>query len=54
VKPYLGKQISFNEYKDYQEKITDDFIEKLKTKLPRGATIKVNKTEPTYIEKNYD
>lgn len=54
TKPYLGKPISFNEYVAFQERITDDFIEKLKTKLPRGASIKVNKVDPTSIEKNYD
>jgi GLPGLI family protein len=53
-KPKLGKQISFKEYVIFQEKITDDFIEKLKTKLPRGSSMKVNKTERTSIEKNYD
>jgi GLPGLI family protein len=53
-KPHLGKQITFKEYVAFQEKITDDFIEKLKTKLPRGASIKVNKVDPTSIEKNYE
>ncbi len=53
-KPHLGKQITFKEYVAFQEKITEDFIDKLKTKLPRGASIKVNKVDPTSIEKNYD
>jgi len=54
VKPSLGKQISFKEYISFQEKTLDDFIEKLKTKLPRGATIKVYNKESISLEKNYD
>jgi GLPGLI family protein len=52
--PAMAKEITFAEYVNYQEKIADDFVEKIKTKLPRGSTIKVNKTESTSIEKNYD
>jgi GLPGLI family protein len=52
--PQLGKQITFEEYVVYKEKVIDDFVEKLKTKLPRGATINVNKTDSNEIEKNYD
>jgi GLPGLI family protein len=52
--PSMGKKITFEEFVSYQEKITSDFLNKIKSKLPRGATIKVNKTESTNIEKNYD
>ncbi len=52
--PTLGKSITFKEYVNYKEKVIDDFVEKIKSKLPRGATIQVNKTETTSIEKNYD
>jgi GLPGLI family protein len=52
--PSEGEQIEFKEYVAYQEKVTSDFVEKLKSKLPRGATISVNKVEPDTIEKNYD
>ncbi len=51
--PTLGKKITFQEFVQYEEKITSDFVEKLKTKLPRGTTIQVNDTESTNIEKNY-
>ncbi len=54
LKPYLGKQISFKEYITFQEKIIEDFAERLKLKLPRGATINVSKLELNSIEKNYD
>lgn len=54
IKPHLGKEITFKDYVTFQEKTVDDFIEKLKTKLPRGATINVNVGEPLTIEKNYD
>lgn len=53
-KPSLGKPITFLEYKKFENKITEDFVEKLKTKLPRGATISVNKTESNNLEKDYD
>lgn len=53
-KPTSGKKITFKEFVSYEKKVADDFAEKLKTKLPRGATIKVNATESTHIEKKYD
>ncbi|MDY0090192.1 MAG: GLPGLI family protein [Flavobacteriaceae bacterium] len=53
-KPVMGKVISFNEYVDYQEKIIDDFTEKIRSKLPRGASIKVNRAESHNIEKNFN
>jgi len=52
--PNEGEQIQFKEYVAYKEKVTSDFVEKLKSKLPRGATISVNKVEPDTKEKNYD
>lgn len=54
IKPYLGKEITFKDYVTFQAKTVDDFIEKLKTKLPRGASINVNVGEALTIEKNYD
>lgn len=40
--PTGGKQISFEEYVYYEEKVVDDFLKRLKSKLPRGSKIQVN------------
>jgi GLPGLI family protein len=53
-KPSQGKNITFEQYKIYQEKIIDDFVEKIKTKMPRGSVVKVNKSDSNNIEKKYD
>ncbi|NJM79105.1 MAG: GLPGLI family protein [Flavobacterium sp.] len=53
-KPSQGKNITFEQYKKYQEKIVADFIEKIKSKMPRGSVVKVNSTDSNTIEKNYE
>lgn len=53
-KPTQGKNITFEQYKQYQEKIVADFVEKIKSKMPRGSVVKVNSSDSNTIEKNYE
>jgi GLPGLI family protein len=45
--------ISFEEYAAYREKAVDEFIQKLYSKLPRGASIKVNSSIDHNIETEF-
>jgi len=51
--PKLGKEISFQDYATYQEKVADDFVNKLKSKLPRGVEVNIDNNELNGIEKNF-
>mgnify|MGYP003657679479 CR=1 FL=1 len=54
IVPENGDKISFKEYVDYKNKTVDEFIEKLKAKLPRGATISVKVGDDKNIEKSFN
>lgn len=53
-KPFLSKRISFQDYVKYLQSSLDDFLQKLMTQLPRGATMDIDKIELNGIEKRYD
>ena len=53
-KPFLTKKISFQDYIKYQQSALDDFLQKLKTQLPRGTTMDIDKMELNGIERKYD
>ncbi|MBU2997810.1 GLPGLI family protein [Cellulophaga baltica] len=54
IVPENGDKISFKEYVDYKNKTVDEFIEKLKAKLPRGAIVSVKVGDDKNIEKSFD
>ncbi|WP_400075055.1 GLPGLI family protein [Winogradskyella sp. R77965] len=52
--PNQGTEITFKEYVDFKRNEINDYIEKLKSKLPRGAVVKVNSINSTHLEKDYN
>lgn len=50
-KPNNGAKITFNEYVELNKNQINDFIKRLKTKLPRGARINVNSSTDNNLEK---
>lgn len=53
IVPTDGKEISLEQYIKLKNSIVDDITNKLKSKLPRGATITVNKTNNYTLETEY-
>jgi len=51
--PKQGKKITFKEYVNFKHNEVNDYIEKLKSKLPRGAVVKINSRNSTHLEKDY-
>jgi GLPGLI family protein len=54
VPPSQGKQIDFPDFVKYKKSQVDDFVSRLLSKLPRGATVEVNSIEDTNLELNFD
>lgn len=53
-RPSSPKIISLQEYIKFQQSVLDDFLEKLKTQLPRGASVSISKKELKGIERTYE
>ncbi len=51
--PKQGTKITFKEYVDFKHNEINDYIQRLKSKLPRGTTVKVNNINRTHLEKDY-
>lgn len=53
-RPTSNKKITLQEYIRFQQSVLDDFLEKLKTQLPRGASVSISKNELNGIERTYE
>ena len=52
--PTNGLKLTFKEYVDLKDKEVDDFLERLRSKLPRGAVISVNSVGNNNLEKEFN
>ncbi|MCC1484425.1 GLPGLI family protein [Winogradskyella immobilis] len=52
--PSKGEKISFEDYKNYEKNSTNDFIQKLYSKLPRGAKISVKEGKSYKLEVSFE
>lgn len=53
-RPYSNRTITLQEYIRFQQSVMDDFLEKLRTQLPRGASVSISKKELNGIERIYE
>ena len=51
--PTDGKKVSLKQYIDQKKSIVNDITNKLKSKLPRGATLTVNTTNDYNLETEF-
>jgi GLPGLI family protein len=53
-RPSSSRTITLQEYIRLQQSVFDDYLEKLRTQLPRGATVSISKQELNGIERIYE
>ena len=48
-----GKEINLKEFEEIQDNLAQDLASRIRSKLPRGATMVVDHVEENYLEKEF-